>query len=430
MSERTLVVRSEGKKGFVAGLKWTPLLRFDKRGESKEVREHARTNFAKKYVRCVSGDQANAGFYCYDDSVAEDVRPEQLYSFGSLLARNLPADKNILIAWKVFVEFEETDIFVLVDINQGLPAAETVCGPKECHEKVAAYLAGDFGVSDYEIYTNSIMEFPNAHEINAEVIFSIFDKKDKIENVPVDLIPLAIGGALIVSLMGGYFLYSDYAAEQERLAMIEAQKKKDPKPKYLALLATEIGAIGVSSEDMVSMINDLNTYPVVKSDWYLKRINCITQQCITYWSTSFGFRERLNMAMVNHEEIPSARRTLNDQVYSFKNGLQLKGVGIANDLITKDKLRASLVREFEIWRNSQLKINVSDKGKTWPAQYGEMPEDIAVHKFDVLVQGQQSVVQSFLRRYPTNTYWEELDVEVNPLDGSVEYKLKGAFYGY
>ena len=136
------------------------------------------------------------------------------------------------------------------------------------------------------------------------------------------------------------------------------------------------------------------------------------------------------MAMVNHEEIPSARRTLNDQVYSFKNGLQLKGVGIANDLITKDKLRASLVREFEIWRNSQLKINVSDKGKTWPAQYGEMPEDIAVHKFDVLVQGQQSVVQSFLRRYPTNTYWEELDVEVNPLDGSVEYKLKGAFYGY
>lgn len=430
MSDRTLIVKADGKKGFVAGLKWTPLVKYHKRGESKEIREHATAFFSKQYVMCASSDMANAGFYCYDDSLADDVRPEQLYSFASLLARNLPVDRNILVVWKVFLEFEETDLFVIIDINQGLPNAETICQDKDCQEKVQSYLKGDYGLSDYELYTNSIMEFPNGHEINAEAIFQRFDKKDKIEKVPVDYKPLIITLVSVVVLALGYSFYSDYQEEQERLARIEEEKKKDPKPKYISLLNNQISAIGISSFDMYRLLQELKSYPVVKNDWYLEKVSCLPEECLVYWTTGFGYQERLTSALVHHQEVATVNRTLNDKAYSFRNNIQLSGVAVPVDLIGKEDLKKFLIKEFEIWRNSQLKIKVEDIPKTWPDRFGEMPPEIAVQRYKVELSGQLEVVQSFLMRYPKNAYWEELGIDVKPLAGTVEYRLRGHFYGY
>lgn len=432
---KTQCVHADEKSiGAIAGLSWQPLHAYKTKKQVSEIRESAEMADSKKYCLVVlknaeGVEEATAGFlpneYVEDDFL---YKPKKFYSMAMIVAKKYPG-KNVVIAWKLLDR--EDDQFALIVIEDGVPTLDKICDQEEALNVSNQYITGAIGDGNFELYSNSEIDFSSAHEIDAEFLFGEWPAEAKITAIPIDKKKLVVVAAIAVMAVVGNYFVSGYLEEQERLARLEAQKKADKRPDYLRALPSAMAAVGVDTKGLIAQVENLFPYPILADGWALEKIRCNTTSCYSDWKASGGYVEDLSAYLTNHTRVLNGN-TGDKQTMEFKTVMTLTGPSDFMSLKAADKMVAEFSKASEVWKKAGTKIKADDKYQTYPGNYGQFGTGFGVQRAPVEVVGSREILLDFLNNHGDQIYWDNLEISVSlqSKKSPLEYKAKGHIYVY
>lgn len=429
MAEQSAVVHQLGKKAYIAGLSWQPLARSSYSKRIADIREYADRIDATKHILLKGSQNEYLGLYNYDPDISDEERTGQVFSLAAFLATRNGPDHGIY-AIRIEEGLKKGQL-ALVVIEQGAPSMDMIGSDSEVAGTINTYTNGSIESSEYQVYTNAPELFPSALPLELGTELNNFDKKHALTGLPTDMIKAAalLAGVLLVA--GGLYGGNEYLEASARDARMQQAQASIQTPQYLSKLAVDQRNVGLTSTDVIELIDLLSEQPFMARGWLLQDIQCNLGRCSSNWQTQGGYTQELVSFLSNQQANPDPK-DVNKLKFSFSYEMATKGIDRLQDLPDKKTASDLLYLEQQAWQKAGIQFKVDTLGQIWPAGFKSIPANVSVNRHATEVSGSLTLIKDFLDRYPSGIYWNQISMNIEPknLDDAVTVTLKGALYAY
>lgn len=430
---KTALAFVENKAGFVAGLKWNPLVDYTGRTRvTNDVRAKTALAMAHKIVihsvDTGQGIQSSLGMYSpneFDDSV-----PKDLHSLAVAFVQAFPSNLHQILAWRI----DEKKVAVII-VQNGLPEADEIKNDADAKALIKNARAGKLGFTGHVLYTNDPENFGDAETVDTAMLAKGASKASRLTKVPVKPIYLLAGlVALLVIVGGAAGSYIGYVNKQ-KAEVAKKMAATDPVPAYLDALSLKINKMGLDRKSLVATLNSIGDAEVWNRGWTLTQIECAAGYCISTWDRNGGTTAGLLAANPRDElmtESTSEKIKLRRTVPLTEGGAGSREAAVASSVALKD-----YVNTYQIWRNANLVVTEQEdplEFKTWPTPtFGDisrLPKDITIQARPISVTVPYPLAAELIASTPTAVWWESfvLKYAANEAAGALTVTLQGKTY--
>lgn len=435
MKEQTSVIGNYSKKLMVAGLSWQPVFsrRFFKR--MSEIREHGLLMDCNLWGSVRNAKLLVAGFDPYDDSASKEERKDSPYALAAVLARAFK-DADTLVAWRIRAG-ERMGEIALVVIEQGVPTMDVISTESEVLPMMEYYQRGREGGQPFRVVSNDTKIWMADQHIEDDSAFikKYLKRDDRIQSIPLDYKNISQLLGLLLLVVAGIVGYEYYDTGKQKRILAEQIALSDRTLEYSQVLFDNLGRVGLSTPNMVGLLNSLYDQPFYTQGWAMEAIECRLAACVMRLSSVGGYTHQLQAAFKPEDGyVVQINRATPFKAVVLRNfTVPISGPAQWNELPNKLDMDAYILLQRQVYEHSKLKIEMFAEPEIWPTGYTNIAPDGAVVRYRFRFTGGIADGEAFIAAQKEPLYWDSIALRIDNSTAAIptiEMDLQGAYYAF
>ena len=435
----SIIVSTKGKEALVAGLSWYPLVGASAKARKAEIQGILDQAEGVKKIALENAEHGAIGLYIpiidelegtFDPSSDKAAKPSKMYSLALMFAKLLNGMSAVLLYRHQLLG----DKVLIVVADAGRPILDVVKNAEDVAALAHRYRSGEEGPI-YTVVTNADDLVHLADQaITNEQLWQRADKASLLIAKPINLGRIALISGLLVAAACGTYVYQDYAAEAKKAKALEDARRNDPTLLYQQALAVAMPSIGVTTPQVLSVLDALGSQVQTDSGWLLKTIECkaSSKDCQSVWARSGGTSSELISSRSRYSESVVQQNGLDEMRFSLPlKNFVASGIQTADVLPEQSKSETDAVVRYQKLSNAGIAVALANGGYAlWPSQPNP-PRTGAVLKRKLTFSTTMPLMRDALGMFGKNTFWDTLtlkaEVATKPGD-TMKITIEGAEY--